>query len=180
MHEHLSCTLSRLSSSEPIAIVRVSERLRGLHPIHLYWFRTRMTDVPFAASSNASADSTERHRTSELISWPELGELRAPTKALRNSDARPPLMRWTAPHKASRCRRVIVGDESPKRAVHDKNYHHRDRPCKEGVPSPRRRCRGQGRRRSEAQTQAGVGVLRQAGTVSRWHGGLRQCALLGA
>jgi len=52
-----------------------------------------MTDVPFAASSNASADSTERHRTSELISWPELGELRAPTKALRNSDARPPLTR---------------------------------------------------------------------------------------
>ena len=30
------------------------------------------------------------------------------------------LMRWTAPHKASRCRRVIVGDESPERAVHDK------------------------------------------------------------
>jgi len=26
---------------------------------------------------------------------------------------RPPLMRWTAPHKASRCRRVIVDDESP-------------------------------------------------------------------
>ena len=31
-------------------------RLPGLHPIHLYWFRTRMTDVPFAAvSGDASA-----------------------------------------------------------------------------------------------------------------------------
>ena len=51
------------------------------------------------------------------------------------------LMRWTAPHKASRCRRVIVEDESPERAAHDKNYHHWCRPCKEGVSSPRRRCR---------------------------------------
>src|SRR5262245_6090041 len=56
-------------------------------------------------------------------------------------------MGWTAPHKASRCRRVIVEDESPERAVHDNNYHHRARPCKEGVPSPRRRFGGQGRRR---------------------------------
>src|SRR5262245_56008088 len=70
------------------------------------------------------------------------------------------LMRWTAPHKASKCRRVIVEDESPERAVHDKNYHHRARPCKEGVPNPRRRCQGQGRRGPEAQTQGGVGVLR--------------------
>ena len=55
-HKHLSCTLSRLSSSEPVAIVRVSECLPGLHPIHLYWFRTRMTDVSFAAvSGDASA-----------------------------------------------------------------------------------------------------------------------------
>ena len=49
MHKHLSCTLSRLSSSEPVAIVRVSGCLPGLHPIHLYWFRTWMTDVPFVA-----------------------------------------------------------------------------------------------------------------------------------
>ena len=48
MHKHLSCTLSRLSSSEPVAIIRVSGDLPGLHPIHLYWFRARMTDVPFA------------------------------------------------------------------------------------------------------------------------------------
>src|SRR5262249_44609829 len=41
-NKRLSCTLSRLSSSEPGAIVRVSECLPGLHPIHL--FRTRMTD----------------------------------------------------------------------------------------------------------------------------------------
>src|SRR5215813_9338613 len=73
--------------------------------------------------------------------------------------ARPDLMRWTAPHKASKCRRVIVADESPERAVHDENYHHRTRPCKEGVPNPRRRCRGQSRRRPEAQTQGGVGVF---------------------
>ena len=31
---------------------------------------------------------------------------------------------------------MIVVDESPERAVHDNNYHYRDRPCKEGVPSP--------------------------------------------
>src|SRR5262245_27717685 len=56
MHKHLSCTLSRLSSSEPVAIVRMSGSLPGLYPIHLYWFRTRMTDVPFAAvSGDASA-----------------------------------------------------------------------------------------------------------------------------
>src|SRR5262245_23053670 len=40
-------------------------------------------------------------------------------------------MRWTAPHEASRCRRVIVADESQEWADHDKNYHHRRRPCKE-------------------------------------------------
>src|SRR5262245_34254767 len=68
-------------------------------------------------------------------------------------------MRWTAPHKASKCRRVIVEDESPERAVHEHNYHYRARPCKEGVPNPRRRCQGQGRRRAQAQTQGGVGVL---------------------
>jgi hypothetical protein len=56
MHKHLSCTLSRLSSSGPVAMVRVSGSLPGLHPIRLYWFRTRMTDVPFAAvSGDASA-----------------------------------------------------------------------------------------------------------------------------
>ena len=104
--------------------------------------------------------------------------------AVATTNARAPggqsVMRWTAPHKASRCRRVIVVDESPERAVHDKNYHHRARPCKEGVPNPRRRCRGQGYRRPQAQTEGGVGVLRQAGAVSGRHGGQRQCALLGA
>src|SRR5262245_24934986 len=43
MHKYLSCTLSRLSSSEPVAIVPVSECLPGLHSIHLHWFGTRMT-----------------------------------------------------------------------------------------------------------------------------------------
>src|SRR5215471_11188997 len=67
MHEHLSCTLSRLSSSEPVAILRVSRCLPGLHPIHLYWFGTRMTDVPFAAaSSNAAA----RHLHPSKLRWP--------------------------------------------------------------------------------------------------------------
>src|ERR1700730_3873199 len=50
MHKHLSCTLSRLSSSEPVAIIRVSGDLPGLHPIHLYWFRARMTEVPLPPS----------------------------------------------------------------------------------------------------------------------------------
>src|SRR5438445_10916291 len=54
MHTHLPCTLSRLSSSEPGAIVPVSGCLPGLHPIQLYGFRARMTDVPFAAVSAAA------------------------------------------------------------------------------------------------------------------------------
>jgi hypothetical protein len=32
-----------------VPLVRVSGCSPGLRPIHLYWFRTRMTDVPFAA-----------------------------------------------------------------------------------------------------------------------------------
>src|SRR5262245_42419427 len=44
MYKCLSCTLWRLSSSETVTIVRVSERLPGLHSLHLYWFRTGMTD----------------------------------------------------------------------------------------------------------------------------------------
>ena len=54
MHEHLPCTLSRLSSSEPVANLRVPERLPGLHPIHLHWLRARMTDAPFAAVSGSA------------------------------------------------------------------------------------------------------------------------------
>jgi hypothetical protein len=34
-----------LPSPEPSAIVRVSGNLPGLHPIQLYWFRTRMTEL---------------------------------------------------------------------------------------------------------------------------------------
>jgi hypothetical protein len=49
MHKHLSRTLSRLSSSEPVAVVRVSECLPGLHPIYLYWSGTGMNAVPSAA-----------------------------------------------------------------------------------------------------------------------------------
>src|SRR5262249_23413645 len=47
MHKQLSCALSRLYSCGPVAIVAVSGCLPRLHPIHLQWFRTRMTDVPF-------------------------------------------------------------------------------------------------------------------------------------
>jgi hypothetical protein len=35
--------LSRLSSSEPVAVVRVSRHSPRLHPILVYWFRTGMT-----------------------------------------------------------------------------------------------------------------------------------------
>src|SRR5262245_14446406 len=117
---------------------------------------------------------------SRSTAWQELKEQETKDRARSPIGFRPHLMGWTAPHKASRCRRVIVEDESPERAVHDKNYHHRSRPCKEGISSPRRRCRGQGRRRAEAQTQGGVGVLRKTGAVPGGHGGLRECALLGA
>ena len=73
MHKHLSCTLSRLSSSEPVAIIRVSWCLPGLHPIHLYWFRTGMTDVllprqrplrPLHPSKTAAAST----RSNQMIS----------------------------------------------------------------------------------------------------------------
>jgi hypothetical protein len=43
MQKLLSCTLSRLSPFRPIAIVRVSRGLSGLHPIQLYGSGTGMT-----------------------------------------------------------------------------------------------------------------------------------------
>ena len=56
MHKNLSCTLSRLSSSEADAIVRVWGSLPGLHPIHLYWFRTRITDGLLSSCTIYSAE----------------------------------------------------------------------------------------------------------------------------
>jgi hypothetical protein len=55
MHQHLSCALSRLSSSESDTIVRMSGCLPGLYPIHLHRFRTGMTDVNFVAVSGNAA-----------------------------------------------------------------------------------------------------------------------------
>src|SRR6516162_1964520 len=49
MHKYLSCSISRLPSSEAVAIFRVSECLPGLHPIYLHWFGTEMTGAAFAA-----------------------------------------------------------------------------------------------------------------------------------
>src|SRR4029077_13207067 len=54
MHKRLSRALSRLPPSKPVAIVRVSGRLSGLHPIQLRRFRAGMADGPFA-----------RHRAAE-------------------------------------------------------------------------------------------------------------------
>src|SRR5262245_57982121 len=65
MHKHLSCSLSRLSASEPVAIVRVQGCLPGLHPIHLYWFGTRMTDV----SRQCSANSGHQCRRDDRGRW---------------------------------------------------------------------------------------------------------------
>src|SRR5947209_299555 len=45
MHKYMSCTLWRLSSSEPVAVVRVSTGLSRLHPLRLYWFRTRIVGM---------------------------------------------------------------------------------------------------------------------------------------
>ena len=62
-------TLSRLSSSAPVAIVRVSGRLPGLHPIHLYWFRTWMTDSASAllvCPLLAQSGHPKLHRTRPL------------------------------------------------------------------------------------------------------------------
>src|SRR5262249_28628709 len=67
MHKHLPCTLSRLSSSEPGAIVPMSGCLPGLHPIHLYWFRTGMTDVPFAAVSGDALAAYSRCSTMSAV-----------------------------------------------------------------------------------------------------------------
>ena len=56
---------------EPVAIVRVSGCLPGLHPIHLYWFRTRMTDVPFAAAGFAGASAAQEiQRASASVGCP--------------------------------------------------------------------------------------------------------------
>ena len=67
MHQHLSCALSRLSSSEPDTILRVSGRLPGLHPIHLHRFRTGMRDAPRRCALRISAgegtDSISAKRT---------------------------------------------------------------------------------------------------------------------
>src|SRR5690349_1296510 len=52
MHKRLSCTVSRLSSSEPIAVVGVSRCLPGLQPIQLYWLGTGITELPFPADSS--------------------------------------------------------------------------------------------------------------------------------
>src|SRR5215471_5195207 len=46
MHKYLSCSISRLPSSEAVAIFRVSECLPGLHPIYLHWFGTGMNEPP--------------------------------------------------------------------------------------------------------------------------------------
>src|SRR5215468_2841034 len=59
MHKDLSCTLSRLSSSEPVAIVPVSGCLPGLHTIHLHWFRTRMIDLTEHDQANIPANVLE-------------------------------------------------------------------------------------------------------------------------
>src|SRR5262249_30253897 len=67
MHKHLPCTLSRLSSSETGAIVPVSGCLPGLHPIHLHWFRTGMTDVPFAAVSGDALAAYSRCSTMSAV-----------------------------------------------------------------------------------------------------------------
>src|ERR1700751_1929434 len=62
MHEYLSCTLSRLSSSEQVAIVRVSGCLPGLHPIHLYWFRSRMSRRALLPERSAALFEEARDR----------------------------------------------------------------------------------------------------------------------
>jgi hypothetical protein len=90
------------------------------------------------------------------------------------------MMRWTAPHKASRCRRVIVDDESPERG----------RPCQQlpalGSTLQRRCSKSMASMPRATSSSPGssdasrCGVLRQAAAVSRRHGGLRQCARLGA
>jgi hypothetical protein len=49
MHKYLSRAISRLHISEANLTIRVYERLPGLHPIHLHWSWTGMTDRPFLA-----------------------------------------------------------------------------------------------------------------------------------
>ena len=59
MHKYLPSTLSRLPSSETIAIVRVSGCLPGLHPIHLYRLRTGMTAAPLTTSQRTACFLSE-------------------------------------------------------------------------------------------------------------------------
>jgi hypothetical protein len=55
MHQRLSCALSRLPAHEPVAVGRVPGCLPGLHPIHLYGFRTGLTQLRVAAISGAAS-----------------------------------------------------------------------------------------------------------------------------
>jgi hypothetical protein len=43
MYTYLPSAISRLPAPEKDTVFRVSERLPGLHPIHLHWFGTRLT-----------------------------------------------------------------------------------------------------------------------------------------
>jgi hypothetical protein len=67
MQEHLSRTLSRLSSLEPAATVRVPRCLPGLHSIHLYRSRPGITKV---ASSTDSAQICEMSRQRRICANP--------------------------------------------------------------------------------------------------------------
>lgn len=65
MHKRVSCTLSRLSSSESAVILRMSECLSGLRPIHLHWPGTGVTDHGFCCSHTAGCK--RRNRTTRCF-----------------------------------------------------------------------------------------------------------------
>src|SRR5215469_8469856 len=81
MHKYLSCTISRLRSSEADTIVRMSVHLPGLHPIHLHRFRTGIIEVPFGAVSDG-AGVRQLHRVLLARGRRMTHEPKAPTEQL--------------------------------------------------------------------------------------------------
>src|SRR4051812_42205534 len=93
------------------------------------------------------------------------------------------LMEWSPPS--------LEGIDMPKWAHHrsapatvrsDQHEHHdcRSRSREECNSDPRRGRTGSRRFEEEAETHAGIGVLRQLAALPGWHGSMRRCALLGA
>src|SRR5262245_31643109 len=92
-----------------------SELAADAYPCIMVWVFRPAAYKDVARSLRAPTRSSPR--TSSSPTRPTVPACSKPsrTSPLWGGRYAPSLMRWTAPHKASRCRRVIVADESPER-----------------------------------------------------------------